>query len=173
MKALSGLCLVLLATAPVWAAAPRHDKVHAAVEANRAPSLDLLRDIVNIDSGTGDVAGGKKLNALLEARLKALGAAVRYEAASAPGLPDNMIAEFHGTGKGRILVIAHIDTVFPSGTAAKRPFRIEGTRAHGPGVSDEKGGVVNAIYALKILKDIGFKDYNNITLLIDTSEELG
>ena len=47
-----------------------------------------------------------------------------------------------GTGKGKILLIAHMDTVFAKGAAAARPFRIEGGRAYGPGVSDDKAGIV-------------------------------
>jgi glutamate carboxypeptidase len=166
------LCAILL-SAPVSAAPRRNDKLYAAVEASRDGYLALLRDIVNIDSGTGDVAGGAKVTALLAARLKELGADIRTETAEAPGLPDNLVAVFHGTGKGRILVIAHVDTVFGPGTVATRPFRIEGDRAHGPGVGDEKAGVVNAVMALKILRDMGFKNFATITFLIETSEERG
>jgi glutamate carboxypeptidase len=171
MNKVSSVCLALLVAAPASAATARDEKIYAAAQANRAASLDLLRDIVNIDSGTGDAAGGTKVNAVLAARLKELGATIRYEPASAPDLPDSLIADFHGSGKGRILVIAHIDTVFGPGTAARRPFRIDGDRAYGPGAGDEKAGVVNAITALKILHDTGFKDFDTITLLLDTSEE--
>ena len=80
---------------------------------------------------------------------------------------------FHGAGKGRILVIAHIDTVFPPGTAAKRPFSIAGTQAHGPGVLDCKSGVADAVTALKILHDLGYRNFATITLLLDGSEEQG
>jgi glutamate carboxypeptidase len=151
----------------------RNDKVYAAVEANRAGALDLLKQIVNIDSGTGDVEGGVKVTAVLADRLKALGADVKSSSAEAPDLPDNLLAVFHGTGKGRILIVAHFDTVFSPGTVAGRPFSIDGTRAHGPGVGDEKAGVVNAITALKILHDLNFRNYATITLLIDDSEERG
>jgi len=154
-------------------AASRDAKVYAAVEANRAGFLDLLGQIVNIDSGTGDVAGGARITALLSDRLKALGAETHYEAAESPGLPDNLVAVFHGTGKGKILVIAHCDTVFGPATVAQRPFQIDGTKAHGPGVGDEKAGLVNAVTALKILHDIGFKNFATITLLVETSEERG
>ncbi len=154
-------------------AAPRDAKVYTAVEANRAGFLDLLGQIVNIDSGTGDVAGGAKITALLAERLKGLGAETRYEPAEAPGLPDNLVATFHGAGKGKILIIAHCDTVFGPGTVAQRPFKIDGERAHGPGVGDEKAGLVNAVTALKILHDIGFTNFATITLLIETSEERG
>jgi glutamate carboxypeptidase len=169
--ALAVLAAVLMATPAL--AASRDAKVYAAVQANRAGFLDLLGQIVNIDSGTGDVAGGAKITALLAERLKALGAETRYEAAEAPGLPDNLVAVFHGTGKGKILIIAHCDTVFGPGTVAQRPFKIDGDRAHGPGVGDEKAGLVNAMTALKILHDIGFKNFATITLLVETSEERG
>src|ERR1700675_3350228 len=154
-------------------AAPRDEKVYRAVEANRSGVLDLLKEIVNIDSGTGDVEGGAKVEAVLAARLTPLGAEVRREPAEAPGLPDNLVAVFHGTGKGRILIIAHIDTVFGPGTAAGRPFSMNKERAYGPGVGDEKAGVVNAVMALKILHDLGFKNFKTITLLLDNSEERG
>jgi glutamate carboxypeptidase len=168
--ATAGLCVLLALPA---GAAPRHDKLYAAVEANRAGFLDLLSQIVNIDSGTGDITGGDKVLALLTPRLTALGGAVRREKAEAPGLPDNLVATFHGTGKGRILVIAHIDTVFGPGTAAQRPFRMDAARAYGPGVGDEKAGVVSAITALKLLQEIGFTKFQTITLLLETSEERG
>jgi glutamate carboxypeptidase len=169
---LAVLCAILLIV-PATAAPRRNEKVYAAVQANRDGFLSLWRDIVNIDSGTGDVAGGAKVTALLAGRLKELGAEVHFEAAEAPNLPDNLVVVFHGSGKGRILVIAHVDTVFGPGTVAQRPFSIDGARAHGPGVGDEKAGVVNAVMALKILRDTAYKNFATITLLIETSEERG
>ena len=165
--------LIAMLLGPANAASPRNAKVYQAAEADRAGALELLKEIVNIDSGTGDAEGGAKVDAVLRARLTQLGAEVRTEPAEAPGLPDNVIAVFHGTGKGRILIIAHIDTVFGPGTAAARPFSMDQQRAHGPGVGDEKAGVVNAITALKILHDMGFKNFATITLLLDDSEERG
>jgi glutamate carboxypeptidase len=154
-------------------AAARDEKVYQAVEANRSAALDLLKEIVNIDSGTGDVEGGAKVEAVLSAKLQELGAEVRTEPAETSGLPDNLVAVFHGSGKGRILIVAHIDTVFGPGTAAARPFSQDKGRAYGPGVGDEKAGVVSAFTALKILHDLGFKKFRTITLLLDDSEERG
>ena len=165
--------LALLLGGAVQAAAHRDDAVYRAVEANRAGALDLLKTLVNIDSGSGDIEGGQRVESILATRLKSSGAELRYEPAEAPGLPPNLVAVFHGNGKARILIIAHLDTVFGPGSVAKRPFSIEGGRAHGPGVGDEKGGVVNAVMALEILHDLGFKNYATITLLLDSSEELG
>jgi glutamate carboxypeptidase len=173
LPAMIAMALTWVGCASAQASPHRNDKVYQAAMAGRAGALDLLREIVDIDSGTGDVAGGTQVEAVLAGRLRALGADVRFEPAEAPGLADNLVAVFHGTGKGKILIIAHIDTVFRPGTVAGRPFSMDAERAHGPGVGDEKAGVVNAITALKILHDLGFKNYATITLLLDDSEELG
>jgi glutamate carboxypeptidase len=151
----------------------RDAKVWAAAEAVKPEQLKLLEQVVNIDSGTGDVDGGRKVAGVLAAHLKSLGFAVEIVPAEAPGLPENTVATLKGTGKGRILLIGHIDTVFGPGTVAKRPFRMDAEKAYGPGVSDEKGGVVEGVYALQILHDLGFKDFKQIVFLIETSEERG
>jgi glutamate carboxypeptidase len=66
-----------------------------------------------------------------------------------------------------------MDTVFARGTAAARPFQIKDSLVFGPGVSDDKGGVVAAMAVLKILDDVKFKDYARITLMLNTNEETG
>ncbi len=86
---------------------------------------------------------------------------------------SHVIATLKGTGKARILLMAHMDTVFKEGSAAERPFHIKDGRAYGPGVMDDKGGIVAGIYALKVLKNQGFTDYAQITFLLDASEETG
>ena len=173
---LPAIALVLLATPPLQAAArsPERDpKLWEAAKAASAGQLQLLESMVNLDSGTGDVEGGRKVAALLVPRLQALGMDVQAVAAEAIGLPENIVATINGTGKGRILLIAHLDTVFGPGTVAKRPFSVAGTRALGPGVGDEKGGVVEGVYALELLKSMGVRDYARITFLVETSEERG
>jgi glutamate carboxypeptidase len=161
-----------IALAGTAAAAP-DPRIWAAVQAAQPAELDLLRQIVDIDSGTGDAAGANKIQAILGARLKALGAEIQVIPPEAPGLGDNQVAVLHGVGKGRILIIAHIDTVFGPGTVAQRPFHMADGRAYGPGVSDEKGGVVEAITALTLLNDMGVHNYAKITLLLESSEEMG
>ena len=124
-------------------------------------------------NGFGAVRRDEAVYRAVEAHRAALGALIRREPAEAPGLPDSIVAVLHGTGRARILIIAHIDTLFGPGTAAARPFSIDGDRAHGPGVGDEKGGVVNAVIALEILHALGFKKFATITMLLDNSEERG
>jgi glutamate carboxypeptidase len=172
----AAMMAALLAAVAVPAAAkepPRDAMVWGAAERLRPAQLQTLEQLVNVDSGTGDVAGGRKVASLLVPRLKALGMDVQTVAAEAPDLPENVVATLKGAGHGRILMIGHIDTVFGPGTVAQRPFRIVDDRATGPGVSDEKGGVVEGLYALQILHDVGFKNFGQITFLIETSEERG
>src|SRR5579872_321884 len=92
-------------------AAHKDGKVLAAAQAARASELELLEQVVNIDSGTGDVEGGRKVAAVLIPHLKALGMTVESVPADSPGLPENTVATLTGRGKGRILMIGHIDTV--------------------------------------------------------------
>lgn len=177
VKLLCGTTFLAAAAVAAQASPKQHAskdaRVWAAAEGVRPAQLKLLEQVVNIDSGTGDIEGGRAVAALLRQRLEAAGMTVRSVAAEAPGLPENIVATITGTGKGRILLIAHLDTVFGPGTVAKRPFRIEGQWALGPGVSDEKGGVVEGVFALQLLRNLGFKNFKQITFLIETSEERG
>ena len=166
--------LIAIACSHVLQAAAGSDaKVWAAAQAARGAQLQLLEQVVNIDSGTGNVEGGNRVGEILASRLRALGMDVQAVPAEAPGLANNIVATLRGHGKGRILLIGHLDTVFEPGTAARRPYRAEGTRAYGPGITDEKGGVVEGVEALQILHDLSFKDYKQIVFLIESSEERG
>jgi glutamate carboxypeptidase len=168
--------VVLLAAAATLDAAARpakDSKVLAAAQAARSGELQLLEQVVNIDSGTGDVEGGRKVAGVLIPYLKALGMTIESVPAESPGLPENTVATLTGRGKGRILMIGHIDTVFGPGTARLRSYRTDREHAYGPGVADEKGGVVEGIYALQLLHDLGFGEFKKIVFLIETSEETG
>ena len=154
-------------------AAERDTRVWEAAKAARPAEMALLKQMVDIDSGTGDAAGAKAIDDLLAPRLQALGAEVRRLPAEAPKLGDNLVAVLNGQGRGRILIVCHVDTVFPAGEAARRPYTEKGDKAFGPGVSDEKGGVAEALTALGLLKSLGVSDYGRITLLAETSEETG
>jgi glutamate carboxypeptidase len=155
-------------------AAAKPDKaLWTAAQAAQPDALGLLKQVVDIDSGTGDTEGATKVEAVLGGRLKALGAEVRTVPSEKPGVGDSLVATFAGRGKGRILIVAHVDTVFGPGTVATRPFTVEGGRAHGPGVGDEKGGDVCALEAMAILKKVGFERFGKVTVLLEASEERG
>ena len=101
-----------------------HTKVLAAVKACEQSGRELLQRVVAIDSGTGDVAGLNAVGAIYAAELQALGATVKPVAPTPPAVGNNVVATLTGTGKGRIVLIAHMDTVFNHGDVAKRICRI-------------------------------------------------
>jgi glutamate carboxypeptidase len=167
------LAIALMTTPALAAPKGQAGLVMQAAEKLRAEQLALLERLVNIDSGTGDKVSGQKAQELVADQLRALGMEVTLIPAENAALPDNLVATLKGRGKGRVLLIAHNDTVFEPGTVAKRPFSTDGKRAYGPGVGDEKGGVVEGIMAIKLLKQLKLDDFASITFLVETSEERG
>jgi len=129
-----------------------------------------LATLVNIDTGTDDANGLAKVEAILAQRLKDLGASVEVVAAP-PAAGKAVIGKLQGTGTQNIMLMIHYDTVFGVGEAAKRPFKITGNKATGPGVADAKGGALMILYALEIARDRGFKDYKTLTVLFNPDEE--
>ncbi|QTT89800.1 M20/M25/M40 family metallo-hydrolase [Pseudomonas chlororaphis] len=163
------LALGLLATQAI---AEPHPQVQNDAQQYQGDALKLLERLVNIDSGSGYEAGLNQVSDIAIAELKKLGASIEKVPNGAAG-GSHVLATLKGTGKARILLMAHMDTVFKEGTAAERPFRIQDGRAYGPGVMDDKGGIVAGVYALKVLDNLKFKDYEQITFLLDASEETG
>ncbi|WP_199032578.1 glutamate carboxypeptidase [Ralstonia sp. ASV6] len=129
-----------------------------------------LATLVNIDTGTDDANGLAKVEAILAQRLKDLGASVEVVAAP-PAAGKAVIGKLQGTGTQNIMLMIHYDTVFGVGEAAKRPFKITGNKATGPGVADAKGGALMILYALEIARERGFKDYKTLTVLFNPDEE--
>jgi glutamate carboxypeptidase len=131
-------------------------------------NLHLLEKMVNIDSGTGDREGLAQVAELVRRRAETLGWSFRV-------LPGDNGTEHYYISRGggdRLLMIAHLDTVFPEGTAAARPFRIDGDLARGPGVSDCKSGVVTILGALARLAPNEAAGHE-IACLFNTDEEIG
>lgn len=141
-------------------------------EAEQKAYLATVKQLVNVDTGTGQAPGLKTVSTLLVERLKALGAEVKTSPAS-PSAGDNIVGTFKGTGSKSFLLMVHYDTVFLPGTAAKRPFKVEGERAYGPGVADAKGGVAMILHSLKLLQDEKFKGFGTLTVLFNPDEETG
>jgi len=142
----------------------------ARAERLQPATLRLLGRMVNIDSGSFNGKGIDAVGALAAKELAKLGARVERIPAK-PAHGHNIQATLAGSGKGRILLVAHLDTVYADGTAKSRPFRVAGKRAYGPGIMDDKGGIAIAIGALQALK--GYKNYGRITVLLNTNEETG
>src|SRR5256712_820675 len=162
-------------------AAPQ-EAVWALAQKEKPAVIETLRELVNIESGSRDKEGLDRLAALLGERLAALGAKVEFyepNAADTYRLFDTpkeigkvVVARFQGSGARRIMLLAHMDTVYPRGTLAKRPFRVEGARAYGPGIADDKGGVALILHALAMLKAMDYRGYGTLTVVINGDEEI-
>ncbi len=133
---------------------------------------DLAR-IVSIDSHSSDKAGVNAVGAIVRGWLEAAGGTVETFPQTERG--DHIRATWHGAPDApTIVLVGHIDTVFPAGTVAERPFTIHASdaRATGPGVSDMKSGVLAGIYALRILRHLGVP-LPTVKYVINTDEEVG
>ena len=156
--------------------------VQAKVAEQVQPLLGTLKELVSIESGSRDLEGLATTANLVADRLKAAGMTVQVLPAKAPDFHPQLkgatvgsmvYATRTGTGKRKVLLIAHMDTVYTKGMAAKQPFRVEGDKAWGLGISDDKGGVALALHTAQLLDQLGFKDYAQFGVLINADEEIG
>ncbi|WP_238877263.1 M20/M25/M40 family metallo-hydrolase [Achromobacter xylosoxidans] len=173
------LALACLGGASALQAAPLA-AVHDAAKAQQQPMLDTMRDLVGIESGSKDVEGVERIAALIGERFKALGGKVEiiqpadiFRLDDTPERVGPMVhAEFKGSGQKKIMLIAHMDTVYRNGMLKDQPFRIDGDRAYGLGIADDKHGVATILHTLALLQKLGFKDYGTLTVLINGDEEI-
>lgn len=151
------------------------------VKKETTPYLETLKSLVSIESGSADREGLDKISSLIADKLKDLGGQVEfieagpdlYKMFDTPPRPGRMVhAQFRGTGTKKILLIAHMDTVYLRGMLATQPFRIEGNRAYGLGIADDKQGIAMILHTLAVLKANRFNDYGLITVLINGDEEI-
>jgi glutamate carboxypeptidase len=163
-------------------AAALNRSVKQKADAAVAPLLDTLKTYVGIESGSRDLEGLAKLGDVIAAELKDLGMQVEIIPTKAPEshpqlkgatLGSIIYARKMGTGKKKILLIAHRDTVYSKGMGVKQPFRIDGNRAYGLGIADDKHGVAVIVHTVRLLKEIGFQDYEELAVAINADEELG
>ena len=146
--------------------------VRAGAEEMLPRQLALLEQICAIDSGTGNEAGNAAVTGLLEPVLSELGA--RTERVREPGLGTHLVARVRPEQpRGKVLLAAHLDTVFGPGFAEKHPFHIEGEWAHGLGAGDCKSGVLISLFGALILKKAGLLPPWELTYLFTCDEETG
>jgi glutamate carboxypeptidase len=167
MRRIALIAAVLLAN-PALAAPDKALLSAADAEARRVTAT--LEQLVNIETGSGDAEGLTAAATYLEGRFVALGAKVE-RLKPLPGIAgDILVARMMGTGRGNLLLIGHMDTVYQRGALARAPFRVEGTKAYGPGIADEKGGLAVILHALALLKP---RDFKMLTVAINPDEETG
>ncbi|MCY4122895.1 MAG: M20 family peptidase, partial [Acidobacteria bacterium] len=119
--------------------------VMAAIEAEREPLIETMRQLVGIESGSRDPEGLREIAAVIADRLRDLGGEVELVSHddpyvmvdTPPEIGQSVVGRFRGRGQGRILLLAHMDTVYLRGQLADQPFRIIDGRAYGLGIADD------------------------------------
>ncbi|MBJ6128415.1 M20/M25/M40 family metallo-hydrolase [Microvirga splendida] len=176
----SALLAVAMTVAADPALAEPVTAIHDFAKAEQPLLLDTLRDLVSIESGSKDLEGLAKIADVIADRLKQLGGRVEllqpadvYRMDDTPDKVGAMVkAEFQGAGKAKIMLIAHMDTVYLRGMLKDQPFRIDGDKAYGLGIADDKHGIATILHTISMLQKVGFKDYGTLTVLINGDEEI-
>lgn len=166
-------------------AASADPRIQQLAAQQKQPLLDDLSQFVGIESGSRDREGLDKLGELIAGKLKALGGEVELIEPGSPASPDVyrmedtpekigriVRATFRGTGTRSVMLIAHMDTVYHRGDLAKQPFRVEGDKAYGLGIADDKQGIAVILHAVAMLQQLGFREYGKLTVLINADEEI-
>ena len=150
--------------------------LHHRVEERYPAYVAELAELVAIDSGSDDGAGVTHVGDRVADLLTELDMTVERPrgvgedgTASAPAV----VGRWQGQGRLRVLLVGHLDTVFAAGTAAARPYAEAGGHATGPGVCDDKGGLLAGVFALDALRDSGWDDYACVTFVAVPDEEIG
>ncbi|HEY9576688.1 MAG TPA: M20 family metallopeptidase [Pseudobacillus sp.] len=141
------------------------------LQSKKQEMIDLLETIVNTDSNSYDKEGVDQVGSLLKDKFEEIGMYVKVHRQAEQG--NHLEIKATRESQPKILIIAHMDTVFPTGEAKKRPFSIIGDKAYGPGVNDEKASHVQVLYAMKALKENGSPALNNVHIIFNSDEEIG
>lgn len=165
------LLVACLATFAFAADAAPDARLLAAAQAAQPAVIESLREMVAIESGTMDLEGVQRMADFTQSRLAALGARVERRAGIGANKGDVVIGRWEGSGRRRLMLIAHLDTIYPRGTLATQPYRLDGNKLYGPGIADDKSGIAVILHALALLRDAGWRDYAQLTVLFNPDEE--
>ena len=150
--------------------APDERVVARAVDAENTRTLALLQRIVDINSGTMNFGGVRRVADVLRVELDSLGFTTHWVDGASFHRAGHLVAEHPGPGP-KLLLIGHLDTVFEPSSPFQRFERLDDSTARGPGVIDMKGGDVIIVAALRALKSAGLLTRLNVTVVYDGDEE--
>lgn len=140
------------------------------VEADRTSGVSLLERVVNINSGTQNLAGVRQVGAVFRAEFDALGFTTEWVDGASWQRAGHLVATHPGSGP-KMLLIGHLDTVFEADSPFQRFERVDEDHARGPGITDMKGGDVIIVQALKALAAANLLDSMNIVVVLTGDEE--
>ncbi|HYW14995.1 MAG TPA: M20/M25/M40 family metallo-hydrolase [Allosphingosinicella sp.] len=166
------LALAFLAAPAAAKLAPAEQKIVRTVDSEAGRNLALLERLVNQNSGSLNFAGVEAVGRMIRAELEPLGFAVRWIPMAEAGRAGHIVAVRKGGGRGRkMLLIGHLDTVFEPDSPFQRFKRRDETTAEGPGIGDDKGGMVVMIAALRAMKSAGTLEGADIEIVLTGDEE--
>lgn len=172
------LTLAVAVTAPREAGAAELPAVERtiiqSVDAHREASVALLERVVNMNSGTMNLAGVRAVGDVFRAELDGLGFRSRWADGAAFGRAGHLVAQRAPAGGKaglRVLLIGHLDTVFEPDSPFQRFERLDGGRVRGPAVTDMKGGDIVMLLALRALRDAGVLDRMDVRVYLGGDEE--
>lgn len=141
------------------------------IEEHRDAMMDFWRQLVQIESGSANKAGVDAVARRVQEELDTIGAHTEIHEMKRAG---NMLVSVlnEEVPEAPVLLLGHMDTVFPDGTVVARPFTMRDGKAYGPGVLDMKGGVTIAVFAMKALKEAGWAG-RPVRLVLAGDEEVG
>jgi len=140
------------------------------VDANADQAIALLERVVNINSGTQNLEGVRRVGDVFRAELDGLGFQTEWVDGSSWGRAGHLVARHPADGP-KLLLIGHLDTVFEPDSPFQRFERVDANTAKGPGVIDMKGGDVIILQALKALQSAGLLEAMNVTVVFTGDEE--
>jgi len=167
---LLALVVPRMASPQALSVTPTERTIASAADTHNREALALLERLVNINSGTMNFAGVRQVGDILRAQFDTLGFKTRWVDGAAFHRAGHLIAEHAGPGP-KILLIGHLDTVFEPSSPFQRFQRLDDSTARGPGIIDMKGGDVILLFALRALRDAGFLEKMNVTVVFDGDEE--
>lgn len=136
-------------------------------------AVELLEQLVGIESPSGYVDGTREVQEVLAQAFSTAGAETNWHEVDATSGRQLLQAVLPGNLLSRITLLGHVDTVYPLGTLAARPFRRSGTRLYGPGVSDMKGGLALMLSVVVGLSTLSREVRPDIQVLLTSDEEIG
>ncbi|MGB8706168.1 MAG: M20/M25/M40 family metallo-hydrolase [Gillisia sp.] len=168
------ILILSIFTSPFFGVAQKNGierKIVKSVDKHTPASIDLLKQVVNINSGTMNFKGVRQVGAIFKTQLEELGFQTQLTSGEDFGRAGHLVATREGNSGPTFLLIGHLDTVFETDSPFQNSTMLNDSIMNGPGVSDMKGGDVIIILAMRALKDAGVLDKMNIKIVMTGDEE--
>lgn len=150
----------------------KEKKLVSYVDAHNDEALELLKELININSGTMNFEGVRAVGDVLMRKFEAIGMRTRWVDGTPFNRAGHLIAETTGVKGKKLLLIGHLDTVFELDSPAQEWTQVDENTIKGPGIADMKGGDIVILQALSALYDQGLLQNMNIRVIMTGDEEL-